>query len=371
MRYRKTLFQADFYSNAPLDDRPEIGFQAENAGINLDNYVNLEANSSLLSAHKLLIIIGQASSSGVRGHDFRIEEIHPNYKSKYHMVIFLEYSKKSKPTLFSLKPSTFNEVSVAYGSFEEAFLECHRRAEAFGNNTVLNNTEVKTIVFSPEHKQAGLQILNYFQETLNQKYLDNDVTVRIGQKGNTVTMEIDTPDGETELYEEALADYSLVVTGKKPVEQYLSSEMDQMALQFKVEMAMNEVKWTTKLSAMKDQVIETQSQLITRQEKEIEFFREEFRLATRANRYALKELSIVAKTALEKNDPVELFKWMDRVLSDHGSEALEEQIESTREEDPNLYQSILTRANSVVDGAATKVMSAELLEFLQNLSQNT
>ncbi|GEM_PF-4928169 len=237
-------------------------------------------------------------------------------------------------------------------------------------NWIKTDKKLVSLEFDKEYKQAGLQILNYFQETLNQKYPDNDVTVRIGQKGNTITMEIETPDGRTELYERALEEYGLVVTGQMPVEDYLENPLDQAGLHYKLEIAHAELNMNTKLMAAKDQVIENQKEQLARQDQSLIYFREQLSLATRANRFALKEFSTVAKTALEKNDPVELFKWMDRVLSNDGPEALEAQLETTKEEDPTLYQTILTRANAVVDGAATKVMSAGLIEFFRKLIEN-
>ncbi len=57
--------------------------------------------------------------------------------------------------------------------------------EGYVRNSSLDvapKTQSNSIVFPPEYRLAGLQILNHFQETLNQKYPDNNVTVRIGQK---------------------------------------------------------------------------------------------------------------------------------------------------------------------------------------------
>lgn len=54
---------------------------------------------------------------------------------------------------------------------------------------------------------------------------------------------------------------------------------------------------------------------------------------------------------------------MGRVLSDHGPEALEAKLATTKKEGRGLYQSIM-------DGAAAKVMSTELVEFLQKLAEN-
>lgn len=275
---------------------------------------------------------------------------------------FFELKTDSLPGQISVY-NIANSIAVAFVS------KYKHQIEMAGLSPSVNNilgfekkyTASSTLNFKPEHKQAGLQILNYFQETLNQKYPDNDVTVRIGQKGNLVTMEIETPDGKTQAYEKALEDYGLVVTGQMPVEEYLENRVDRMALEQQLRMANMQIE-------NQREILQLKSEVVSSLQEHLSYFKEELRLATRANRFALKELSTVAKIALEKNDPVELFEWMDRVLNDNGPEALGEQLEAIKEENPTLYETILTRANAVVDGAATKVMSSELVDLLQGLA---
>ncbi|MCE7995799.1 MAG: hypothetical protein HEP71_27720 [Roseivirga sp.] len=130
----------------------------------------------------------------------------------------------------------------------------------------------RSIEFAPEYRQAGLQILNYFNETLIQKYPDDNVVVRISQSGNKVTMEIETPDGRTELYEKALDEYGLVVTGKMPIDKYLDNPIDILALEHKLENAMLELKFQQQLLTMKDQVIENKDQMINAKDSIIDRF---------------------------------------------------------------------------------------------------
>ncbi|MEM7032351.1 MAG: leucine-rich repeat domain-containing protein [Chloroflexota bacterium] len=124
------------------------------------------------------------------------------------------------------------------------------------NKQAFHQTIERLIEFAPEHKQAGIGILNYFGDVLDQKYPDMDVKISIQQDGNKVTMIIDPPEGEIEIIQQTLEDYSLVVTGKKPVEEFLDEPTQIIQLQNKLDMALMEIKQNERLLIDKDRQID-------------------------------------------------------------------------------------------------------------------
>jgi hypothetical protein len=106
---------------------------------------------------------------------------------------------------------------------------------------------LRTIIFQPEFKQAGISILSFFSEIVSRKYPNMDVGVRIEQQGNKVTLVIETPAGEIEKIEHELSNYGLVVTGQVPIEEYLPIPTDAMLLKHKLEIANLELRQTRDL----------------------------------------------------------------------------------------------------------------------------
>ncbi|MCE7995797.1 MAG: hypothetical protein HEP71_27710 [Roseivirga sp.] len=261
-----TRYKADYIwfkgDNVGNGDYNVTKHAADDAGLSLDRLRTFEElkQYSVYQANCLILFTDEATAATDLYRRFRMMEEYS--LEPYRMVFVLDraldsdhHSKNEiNPFLFQVFPGVFNEVSTPYPSTYDALKEVYNRMEKFSVLSVINqNNQFKnSLEFSPEHKQAGIQILNYFQETLNQKFPDNEVTVRIGQKGNRVTMEIVTPDGYTELYEKALEEYGLVVTGQKPVEEYLPDKLDQMALEFRLQNISTELEYTNKLLTMKD-----------------------------------------------------------------------------------------------------------------------
>ncbi|MCP4107357.1 MAG: hypothetical protein GY749_17740 [Desulfobacteraceae bacterium] len=63
------------------------------------------------------------------------------------------------------------------------------------------------IEFPPEHRQAGIAILDYFGTVLRKKYPDTKATVSIKQEHMKLIMVIDPAEGEGEIIEKALDEY--------------------------------------------------------------------------------------------------------------------------------------------------------------------
>ena len=70
-----------------------------------------------------------------------------------------------------------------------------------------------------------MSILNYFGQVLEEKYPDLDTAVLIKQRGNTVSMTVETPQGEQEKIEKTLDEYGLVVTRQMAPEEFLDDKI--------------------------------------------------------------------------------------------------------------------------------------------------
>ena len=105
----------------------------------------------------------------------------------------------------------------------------------------------RSLVFKPEHKQAGISILSYFSEVVNQKYPDINVKIKIEQEQSTVRMIVETPKGEIKKIEETLDQYGMVVQGQIPPNQLLHNPLEIMALEQKLERSALELRHTKEL----------------------------------------------------------------------------------------------------------------------------
>ena len=106
----------------------------------------------------------------------------------------------------------------------------------------------RSLVFKPEHKQAGISILSYFSEIVKQKYPHINVKVKIEQEQSTVRMIVETPEGEIKKkVEETLDQYGMVVKGQMSPDQLLSDPFEIMALKQKLELSALELRHTKEL----------------------------------------------------------------------------------------------------------------------------
>jgi len=89
----------------------------------------------------------------------------------------------------------------------------------------LNQRKVeRSIHFTPEYHQAGLDILNYFGTYLRVQYPKENASVKIEQHGLKVRMVIETENGKTETIEKALHEYELIITGVESPAKFSSND---------------------------------------------------------------------------------------------------------------------------------------------------
>lgn len=105
----------------------------------------------------------------------------------------------------------------------------------------------RSIIFQPEHAQAGIAILANFSRVVHQKYPDIPVEVSIEQIGLTVTLVIVTPTGELERIQETLDTYGMVVSGQVPPNALLENPLHAQELKSKLEITALELRMTKEI----------------------------------------------------------------------------------------------------------------------------
>ncbi|MBU0966327.1 MAG: hypothetical protein KKA54_08100 [Proteobacteria bacterium] len=84
----------------------------------------------------------------------------------------------------------------------------------------MHPTVERSIEFPPQFRQAAVGILSYFSEVLERKYPDQEARVNILQDGNTITLRVETDEGQVDEIERTLTEYGLVVTGQMPIDAF-------------------------------------------------------------------------------------------------------------------------------------------------------
>ncbi len=116
-------------------------------------------------------------------------------------------------------------------------------------------------------------ILAYFGEVLKRKYPNNDASVRIVQEKNIVKLQIESKEGEIEIIEETLENYSLVISNQANIDILYDKPTDVIALKQKLEIAGLEIRQTKELLALSQNLYTSK---ISSMEDELSFMRRQF-----------------------------------------------------------------------------------------------
>jgi hypothetical protein len=197
---------------------------------------------------------------------------------------------------------------------------------------------LRTIIFQPEFKQAGISILSFFSEIVTRKYPNLDVGIRIEQEGNKVTLIIETPSGEIEKIEQEFGNYGLVVTGKMEADQYLSNPVDAMLLKYKLEIANLELRQTRELLYSER---EGYSKRIESLEDQIGFMRKIFDKSQYENEQTTAVLRELAASNSGEIKTV-LFRIIDLLEQDSilGREELQAQLTTLAQHSPTIIDKL-------------------------------
>jgi hypothetical protein len=95
----------------------------------------------------------------------------------------------------------------------------------------------RSIEFSPGYVQAGLNILHFFGKILETKFPDSGAKIKIEQEGLTISMVIDPGDGDIEIIEKELNDYSHLINKRKTVDEYTDDKILSVELKNQINIA--------------------------------------------------------------------------------------------------------------------------------------
>ncbi len=174
-----------------------------------------------------------------------------------------------------------NYLPLNYVSPFLIFIISNNKIDNFAIEELILNEELKqnsyliekSIEFAPEYFQAGMGILAYFGEVLKRKYPNNDASVRIVQEKNIVKLQIESKEGEIEIIEETLENYSLVISNQANIDILYDKPTDVIALKQKLEIAGLEIRQTKELLALSQNLYTSK---ISSMEDELSFMRRQF-----------------------------------------------------------------------------------------------
>lgn len=112
------------------------------------------------------------------------------------------------------------------------------------------NTIVRELNFAPEHKQAGISILNFFSRFVEQEYPDIQVGVSITQLGEQIKMTISPPDGNKTVIEKSLAQYGMLVCGEVTPAEIRKNQFHVLELENKLTSAAQEIRFLERALAI-------------------------------------------------------------------------------------------------------------------------
>ncbi len=136
--------------------------------------------------------------------------------------------------------------------FEAAYFVYLKHSDQLRGEGATGQKIVRAIEFKPEHKRAGMSILSYFAEIVQDKYPDEGIIVSIEQKGDVVSLVVDPGNGEKEKIEQSLSEYMLVVRGDTGAETVATGIEKVVALQNMLEMAQLEIRNQQRIMALQD-----------------------------------------------------------------------------------------------------------------------
>lgn len=139
---------------------------------------------------------------------------------KYAPIILLATNSDSESISSYINAGADDVVIKPYNrTLLELKIQSILRIVENANSIMAGNFIEKSIEFDHEYRQAGISILSFFSEIVDVEFPRQDVKVGIIQKGNSVTLRIETPDGVIlKEVEQKLNEYGMAVMGKQPIE---------------------------------------------------------------------------------------------------------------------------------------------------------
>lgn len=280
-----------------------------------------------------------------------------------------------------------NYLPLNYVSPFLIFIISNNKIDNFAIEELILNEELKqdsyliekSIEFAPEHFQAGMGILAYFGEVLKRKYPNNDASVRIVQEKNIVKLQIESKEGEIEIIEETLENYSLVISNQANIDILYDKPTDVIALKQKLEIAGLEIRqtkellalsqnlYTSKISSMEDELsfmrrqFENQSIQVTKNQKlvsQISSSNEKIILA-QINQSSIMLENIINSSNISNKTEELIYTLLERIQSGIDSKVDENEIEKIlldiNDEDKNIIKEIEEALKNISYGVSGNI----------------
>ena len=227
---------------------------------------------------------------------------------------------------------------------------------------------IREISFPPEYKEAGISILSYFSRILEQNYPDIDAGVTITQKGNKVTLKVESDEGELEVIEKALTDYGRVVTGELEPREILSNPIAILELNNRLEIARLELR----LKEQAHQAIANQQQeRIVSLENQLSEVRAILGTQLESVRDLSQTISHLAKSEVlsstVKNALNELKSVVVLEHSKTNEAILSRSLETIRTENPSFFGKISASFSSISHSVAANIATPWVVSFINSL----
>ena len=237
-------------------------------------------------------------------------------------------------------------------------------------NLLLDDNEsiLRSIEFPPEYKSAGVSLLTYFGEVIQQKYPDSDVTFRIEQRDNIVTLIVMANDRELERIEQLLSDYGQVIEGTKPVSEFLANPMQQTQLAHKLDMAELELKMTRQLY---QQYNSLQNERIEALEGQVSVLGKMLNESLKSIPDIDQILKIIEPYKKIDRNIAKALKMLSKNLVDNPTNKNREETKSAlllvKKSQPSLFQEIYDVFKGTISGAGGNVVSSWVMAILNAL----
>lgn len=229
-------------------------------------------------------------------------------------------------------------------------------------------TLVRELQFPPEYKESVVSILSYFSRVVEQKYPEIDAGVVIRQSGNTVTLTVETDEGEIETIAKTLDEYGLVVTGKLAPADMFDDPVSVLELGNRLEVAKLELRLKEQAHQM---IASTQEGRIVSLESQLT----EVRALVGEQLTAVGRLTGVIERLVdtERLTPAvaraldTLTALMSAEHTDANEAKLIDALETISVEDTGLFEKLSSSISSIGHSIATNLSTSWVLAVLKSL----
>nr|WP_321440075.1 hypothetical protein [uncultured Hyphomonas sp.] len=226
----------------------------------------------------------------------------------------------------------------------------------------------RTLEFRPEHKQAGISILNYFSEVLNKRYPENDAKIKISQKGNLVSLIVETTNGDVETIEAELQMYGEIIEGSQPLPGYFKNDLDTLELKNKLEIAKMEIRMTREMleyskTSSSERIDSLESQVKSLQKLIGSSIKVNHSLSNQIGRL-IDSKSIPQEVAIELGRIQEL---AEGGLTEANEAEVKASIRSIQSKDESVLHKLANLSGAAAVGASGNLLATWILQVLSSV----